>query len=443
MIRLKIIYYLAAIALGFAIGLKVLPDTLVLAGYTGVLLFAFVSYMNNKQSTFIAFLIVAVYLEPYARTYLLSAPYLTLQYYVICIALYTLVFKENKSRYRYTGLVYFCLFFLVEMLSSVRGIELRYTTGILTQTAAMLSCLYLGSKLWFKQVETEYYLEVMFVSALLLSSIISVVYLRGNIQWTSASNFETSGGMGPVQISFYLAIGAFAGLYGWLRSNGVVMLIHLFLSLAIVIVMVLTFSRGGLYMLGLMILVSFFLQKKKRYVFLVVPISILAFWGIGFVTDVTGGKIIERYTQDGSSSRDLLVIYGWDMFLENPATGIGTANYYFEVKKKKYLGMMSGAHNEIIRSFAEHGFIGGVLWLLFFIASLVQLNKREGFYRQIAMVLFLVFLASTFHNGLKLALQSLILLIAIASRPGVNPALSKSGTKHAHVKQPTSFSTVG
>ena len=88
-------------------------------------------------------------------------------------------------------------------------------------------------------------------------------------------------------------------------------------------------------MLGLMIAVSFFLQKEKKYIFLVIPLSILLYWGIGFVSDVTEGKIIDRYTQEGTSSRDLLAGFGWEMFLENPVTGIGTANYYFEVKKSK------------------------------------------------------------------------------------------------------------
>lgn len=443
MSRLTVSYYLSAIALGFAIGMRVLPDSFILVGYFSILLLALISYINDKPTRFIAFLILAAYMEPYSRTYLLSAPYLTLQYFIIIVAVYTLLFKNSSARYKYVGLVYFGVFFLVELLSSTRLIDVRYTTGILAQTAAMLSFLYLGSKLCFKKEQTEYLFEVVFVSALLLSSIISVVYLRGNIQWTEASNFETSGGMGPVQISFYLAIGAFAGLFCAFKSIGVAKLIYFFLSFVIVIVMVLTFSRGGLYMLGLMIVVSFLLQRKKKYLFLVIPLGAILYWGIGFVADVTEGKIVERYTQEGTSSRDLLVIYGWDMFLENPATGIGTANYYFEVKKRKYLGMMSGAHNEIIRSFAEHGFIGGLLWLLFYITSLVEFNRRKGFYRQIAMVLLVVFLASTFHNGLKLALQSLILLIAVASRPGLKMILSKKSAEHGRVKQPTSFSTVG
>jgi len=280
----------------------------------------------------------------------------------------------------------------------------------------MLSLLYVGSKLRFERKDTEYFLEVIFISSLLLSAIISVVYIKGDIQWTEASNFETSGGMGPVQISFYLAMGAFAGLYHSFVTRGIARLIYFSLSSAIIIIMILTFSRGGLYMLGLMIAVSFLSQKKVKYIFLVIPLSILLYWGIEFVTDVTEGKIIERYSQEGTSSRDVLVIYGWDMFIENPIMGIGTANYYFEVKKSKYLGALSGAHNEIIRSLSEHGFMGGLLWLSFFIVSLLQWKRRKGFYRQIAMVLFIVFLASTFHNGLKLALQSLILLIAIASR---------------------------
>lgn len=179
-------------------------------------------------------------------------------------------------------------------------------------------------------------------------------------------------------------------------------------------------------MLGLMIAVAFFSQKEKKYIFLIIPLGIIIYWGVGFVAKVTEGKIIDRYEQEGTSSRDLLIAYGWEMFEENPYIGIGTANYYFEVKKSKYLGSISGAHNEIIRALAEHGFIGGVLWILFFIISILQWRNKKGFYKQISMVLFLVFLASTFHNGLKLALQPMILLIAVASRPSPKFYLNKS-----------------
>lgn len=432
-------YYILAITIGFGIGLKVIPDLIVLAGYFAIIVFAIFSYTNNRPVRFIALFILAAYLEPYSRTYLVLAPYLTLQYLIICVAVYTLLFKSSNTKYQYAGLFYFGVFFLVELLNSTRFIDLRYTTGVLTQTAAMLSFLYVGSKLSFERKETEYLLEVIFISSLLLSAIISVVYIKGDIQWTDASNFETSGGMGPVQISFYLAIGAFAGLYGSFLSKGIARIIYFTLSAAIVIIMILTFSRGGLYMLGLMIAVSFFLQKEKKYIFLVIPLSIILYWGVGFVADVTEGKIIDRYTQEGTSSRDVLVIYGWDMFIENPVTGIGTANYYFEVKKSKYLGALSGAHNEVIRSLAEHGFIGGVLWLLFFIVSILQLHRRKGFYRQIAVILFMVFLASTFHNGLKLALQSLILLIAIATRSNPNLIFKKRSRELKSLKQSVSL----
>jgi len=419
-------YYILAIAIGFGIGLKVIPDLLVLVGYFAIVLLTLISYVNNKPVRFIALFILACYLEPYSRTYLAFAPYLTLQYLIILIAVYTLLAKNFNEKYRYVGLFYFGSFFLLELLSSLRFIDLRYTTGVLTQTAAMLSCLYIGSKLSFDKRATEHFLEVIFISSLLLSAIISVVYLKGNIQWTEESNFETSGGMGPVQISFYLAIGVFAGFYGIFLSKGIARVIYFTLSSAIIFIMILTFSRGGLYMLGLMIFVAFFSQKKVKYIFLVIPLSVIIYWGIEFVTDFTEGKIIERYAQEGTSSRDLLVAYGWEMFKENPLIGIGTANYYFEVAKSKYFGFKSGAHNEIIRALSEHGFIGGILWVLFFIVSIFQLRKKPGFYKQISMVFFIVFLASTFHNGLKLALQPTILLIAVASRPREKSYLNKS-----------------
>jgi H+/Cl- antiporter ClcA len=94
----------------------------------------------------------------------------------------------------------------------------------------MLSFLYVGSKLSFDRKVTEYFLEIIFISSLLLAAIISVVYLKGDIQWTAASNSETSGGMGPVQISFYLAIGAFAGLYSAFLSRGIARVIYSILS---------------------------------------------------------------------------------------------------------------------------------------------------------------------------------------------------------------------
>lgn len=435
----KIIFYSIAIVVGLGIGSGIIPNMIVLMGYFMLILYGSFSYINNKHERFIALIILASYLEPYSRTYLAQAPYLSLQYFIILIGLYTLLFKGINSNYRYVGLIYFGLFFIIELLSALRYIDWRYTTQILAQSAAMLSFLYVGSRLSFGRKETEYFLDVIFISALLLSAIISVVYIKGNIEWTDASNFQTSGGMGPVQISFYLAIGAFAGLYGSFHSNGMTRLIYFFLSTVIIILMILTFSRGGLYMLGLMIAVSFLLQSEKKYIFLVIPLSVVMYWGVGFVSDVTEGKIIDRYTQEGTSSRDLLAEYGWQMFLENPATGIGTANYYFEVKKSKYLGFLSGAHNEIIRSLAEHGFMGGLLWLLFFIVSILQFLRRKGFYRQIAIVFFVVFLASTFHNGLKLALQSLILLIAVASRYNAKQIFRKWNGKQNSVKQSVSF----
>lgn len=188
------------------------------------------------------------------------------------------------------------------------------------------------------------------MSSLLLAAIISVVYLKGDIQWTESSNFETSGGMGPVQISFsgHWSICWFICILPFKRNCSSNLFYPTFST--IIIIMILTFSRGGLYMLGLMILVAFLSQKKVKYIFLVIPLSIIIYWGIGFVKNLTEGKIIDRYEQEGTSSRDLLITYGWEIFQENPYIGIGTANYYFEVTKSKYLGSKSGAHNEIIRA---------------------------------------------------------------------------------------------
>jgi O-antigen ligase len=181
-------------------------------------------------------------------------------------------------------------------------------------------------------------------------------------------------------------------------------------------VMVLTFSRGGLYFLLAVIALFLFYNRAKmgsyfKFIFLV-PVALFIY---SYVVKETGGKIVERYEQEGASSREVLVSIGFELFLRNPITGVGTGNYNTRIVKEKLFFVESGAHNEFVRAAAEHGVIGLVLYWGFFGALFFSILRRRQPQQQYAMFFFVLFCLITVHNGLKISLQPFLLMLAIAT----------------------------
>jgi O-antigen ligase len=181
-------------------------------------------------------------------------------------------------------------------------------------------------------------------------------------------------------------------------------------------VMVLTFSRGGLYFL--LAIVGLFLYYNRaqmasyfKFLFLV-PVALFIY---SYVVKETGGKIVERYEQEGASSREILVSVGFELFLRNPVTGVGTGNYNTRIVKEKLFFVESGAHNEFVRAAAEHGVIGLVLYWGFFLVLFLNIIRRRQPQQQYAMYFFVLFCLITVHNGLKISLQPFLLMLAIAT----------------------------
>ena len=104
------------------------------------------------------------------------------------------------------------------------------------------------------------------------------------------------------------------------------------------------------------------------------------------------------------------------MFQNNFVWGIGTGNYQNAVQE--YLGISSGAHNELIRAAAEHGVLGIFAWCLFMVSSLfLVLSSSRGKVRALRMAFVMIFFLYLAVNGLKLILQPLLLLISLSYSP--------------------------
>ena len=133
------------------------------------------------------------------------------------------------------------------------------------------------------------------------------------------------------------------------------------------------------------------------------------------VVQQTGGKIVERYEEKGASSREDLVAIGFELFFRNPVIGVGTSNYNTEIKKQKLFYVESGAHNEFVRAAAEHGILGIATYWVFYIALFFEIMKRRQPQKQYAVFFLVLFCLITVHNGLKISLQPIILMLAVAT----------------------------
>jgi len=109
---------------------------------------------------------------------------------------------------------------------------------------------------------------------------------------------------------------------------------------------------------------------------MLIPVGLFIYF---YVAKATNGLIEQRYGQQGSSGRDLLIEAGWKLFTENPVTGIGTGNFNSVVYENKLYFGESGAHDEFIRVAAEHGILGILAYWGFFI-FLFFLNSSKTLY---------------------------------------------------------------
>jgi len=255
------------------------------------------------------------------------------------------------------------------------------------------------------------------VAAVYLAGIVLVAHLKGDIEYGSASSSDASNDLAPVQLSGYLGTGAVIFFLTLMnrqdKSNKTFQLIAFAF---VTIIMVLTFSRGGLYFLVVTIVLYFYYNRAQignyfRFIILI-PVVMLIY---SLVVQQTGGKIVERYEEKGASSREDIVAIGFKLFARNPIIGVGTSNYNTEIKKQKLFYVESGAHNEFVRAAAEHGILGIMTYWVFYIVLFFEIMKRRQPQKQYAVFFLVLFCLITVHNGLKISLQPIILMLAVAT----------------------------
>ncbi|MBP1223994.1 O-antigen ligase family protein [Flavobacterium sp. 1355] len=211
------------------------------------------------------------------------------------------------------------------------------------------------------------------------------------------SNFETSGGFGPNQVSTILGLGIFVFFTQLILFSKTKKEIFLngFLLLFVSYRGIVTFSRGGIITAVVMIVCLMFLlyyfsnakgKTKFSLVFIMTALMAAGIWT--YSSFQTSGLIEKRYAnqdaagrtkKDNLGGREEIIDSEFKIFMDNPILGVG-AGMGKEIRKESF-GATVASHNEISRMMSEHGLFGvfGLL-LLFLTPFILYVNNRQHLY---------------------------------------------------------------
>jgi O-antigen ligase len=204
------------------------------------------------------------------------------------------------------------------------------------------------------------------------------IYSAKEISFTGSSNFATSGGFGPNQVSSALGLGAlFALLLLLLSKRNQTLKIFLLLAMLLLAVQsALTFSRGGLYNVGGAIAIAsvYFLRDsrtRRTLFFLVVTIVLVgSFVILPRLDKFTGGALEARFANTNTTNRSDIALEELYLFLNYPVLGVGPGGSKF--------AHVSTAHTEFARMPAEHGIPGLISLILLLIAAAEAIKKAKS-----------------------------------------------------------------
>jgi hypothetical protein len=264
-----------------------------------------------------------------------------------------------------------------------------------------------------------------------------------DIQFELRANFETTGGAAPNQISTILGLGMFLSFYSLhnrLKFSGN-RIFDIILFLGFTFQGLLSFSRGGMLVGGLSILILIYLpnsisrivknreikQQNSKKTILFGSIALLAIYGVFQIADrVTGGKLILRYQGETagtlSGSKEVTVDHfvtgrlsifeqDIDLWLDYFITGVGAGASRF-LRDAERVGV--SPHVELSRLLAEHGLLGLIYAYLFFFRVPLQIYRanQNNDNRKIILALLVLAIFTTFHAAMRTFVTPLFFILS-------------------------------
>ncbi|HRF35009.1 MAG TPA: O-antigen ligase family protein [Cyclobacteriaceae bacterium] len=355
--------------------------------------------------------------------------YEAVKYYVIILLLTGLLvdrsFKKSSLVFMFLLLLLIPSVFLTEM----QGDEFR--KAVLFNLSGPVTLLVAGIYFYNRQVPRRDLNAILVYFVMPIVCMAIVLQLNtpdfSSIKFNAESNFETSGGFGPNQVSTLLGCGIFIILIALILKMDITgfrltdLLVLGFFTFRGII----TFSRGGILSVVIalifFILFSFLINHpiKKRfikYLIIIIP-AVIFIWS--YSIEITSGQIENRYfgknakgkeDKDLTSGRLSIISADYALFLENPVFGVGVGMGKF-IRERKY-GYLAASHSEFGRLLAEHGSLG-VVFLVVLIGLVIRKMILLSTFNKIWFVTFIVYAFLTInHAAMRTALPGFVFGLA-------------------------------
>ncbi|MDX2089243.1 MAG: O-antigen ligase family protein [Kofleriaceae bacterium] len=353
--------------------------------------------------------------------------------YAVCLVLLLTLVRIRAVRNRITILTYFVLL-LPSALLTIFAYELGDARELLSFNLSgplsLMLCVLAFSNI---RLDEEHLRKTLLALMGPTIGIAAVAYSRiaelETIEFTANSNPLLSGGFGPNQVSAVLGLALLACLLLLLERKQPLHLRIALLAGAIVFAAqaALTFSRGGIVLAGIsIILASMYLVRDGRTRATLVILSILLFtvaelFVLPRLDTFTSGKLAERYTDTDTTGRSLLAGFDLQIFADNPWLGVGPGA---ATPLRAEFGHSGAAHTEYTRILAEHGVLGALAILFLIILAIRTLRETATVRARAFVVAFMawgaLFLAI---NAMRLVAPSFALGLACAIAYSSQPRL--------------------
>jgi O-antigen ligase len=288
------------------------------------------------------------------------------KYAIIAILLISIV-RSGRLKGTFGPVLYFALLLpsLVLPVINVSSSELQDQVSFnLSGPLALAVCVWFfhGLELTYAQAQRVFLALIgpaVGVAAVAIFSTLSA----GAIYFSNNSNFVTSGGFGPNQVSAALGL---AALFAFLLLLDPLAPRNLKILLTVVMLVMLaqsalTFSRGGIYtsvaagLSAIMLLIRVPRTRLKVFGGVLFLVLLTNFVLLPSLDSFTDGAFSRRFANTKLTGRDRLVQADINAWSENPIFGVGPG------QAKSYRGDYradTSAHTEFSRMLAEHGTFG-------------------------------------------------------------------------------------
>lgn len=353
-----------------------------------------------------------------------------------------MVFLARSNRSFNLAACFYFLFLLPSTIwtftetSDLRQVQ-RMLSGQLSGPLCVMACWLAFSKVPIALSELLNILRSTLAPILCLASLCTFSTIStSDISFNTESNFVTSGGWGPNQVSISLGLGAMCAFLVLLLGNdrrlGKIVLLIAVIGLSTTCL--LTFSRSGMAaaVMATAFAAPFIVRDSRKSILLVASlVAIYALFTtivIPFLDDFTSGNFTRRFTDTDLTGRDSLMWAELQVWLNNPVLGVGPGM----AKRYKTEAMFAGTHSEVTRMLAEHGLFGLaalVLLLSRLVANILRARGAEARFltTTLAMWSILIMTSNGMRNasaGFFFGLSCLTITSVVAASPPSRPKAS-------------------